>query len=145
MLTNTQNNPNWANQRLGNSSCTMAGYGCTTTAYANGVGKRPDKVLEFAKYTQGGLIIWQSLPGFQVRYRQYDRARIREVAKDTNRFIILEVINRNSPTSRHWVTLESLGWGGYNCVDPWNPRDKWNALKNFYNIFQVLGHAEFTK
>ena len=145
MLYNTQNNPKWGNQRLGSSSCTMAGYGCTTTAIANGVNKMPFEILETSKYTSNGSIIWESVKGFQARYRQFDRARIREVAQDKSKFIILEVKNRFSPTGRHWVTLDSLGWGGYSVIDPFNAKDKWNALRNFYNVFQVLGHAEFKK
>jgi hypothetical protein len=149
MLYNTQNNPKWGQLRLGNSSCTMAGFGCTTTAIANGVNKMPWEILETAKYTSNGSIIWESANTdvwkFNNRYRHFNRARIREVANNPDFMIILEVINRASPTSRHWVTLESLGWGLYNTIDPYNPKDKWNALKNFYNIYQVLGHAEFRK
>ena len=149
MLYNTQNNPKWGQLRLGTSNCTMAGYGCTTTAIANSVNKMPWEILQTTKYTQAGAIIWESVGTdvwkFKARYRQYDRARIKQAANNSNILVILEVINRKSPTGRHWVTLESLGFGGYNCVDPYNPNDKWSALRNFYNIYQILGHAEFIK
>lgn len=149
MLYNTQNNPRWANNKLGTSNATLGQYGCTTTAIANAFVKMPWEICQSSKYTQDGSIIWESVETdvwkFHTRIRQFDRSRIRDVAKDPNRVIILEVKNRFSPTGRHWVTLESLGFGGYNCIDPYNPANKWNALKNFYNILQVLGHAEFIK
>ena len=149
MLTNTQNNPKWGQTTLGQSSSTMAQYGCTTTAIANGVNKMPWEMVEVCKYTSNGSIIWESANTdvwkFHNRFRQFDRARIKQAANNPSIMIILEVKNRFSPTSKHWVTLKSLGWGGYSVIDPYNPKDKWNALENFYNIYQVLGHAEFKK
>lgn len=150
MLYNTQNNPKWGSLTLGQSSSTMAQFGCTTTAYSNGVEQLPTQTLQIAKYTSNGSIIWESLIHpvwkFHNRVRQFNRARLREIGDNPNYLVLLEVINGNSPTGRHWVTLEKLGWlGRYYCIDPYNPTDKWNALQNFYTIFQVLGHAEFIK
>lgn len=149
MLTNTQNNPEWSQKRLGSSSATLGQYGCTTTAIANAVVKMPYEICDSSQYTSNGSIIWQSVETdkwrFNSRFRQFNRQRIREIANNPNYFVILEVKNRYSPTGRHWVTLESLGWGGYNCIDPYNPKSKIYALRNFYNIWQVLGHAEFIK
>lgn len=144
----SQNDKRWSHLKLGKSSLTMGGWGCTTTCismlsdyfkcYVS-----PDLIAgNPTNYTPGGLIIWNALNFTKMRFkwRSYGRNDdlIKACLKDPNRSIMLEVNH-----GQHWVVAISKNLIGndYTVLDPWTGK-KCNVLATYHNI---TGAAEFVR
>lgn len=120
----SQQDPKWSQLKIGQSNVTIGKYGCTLTcltmiAYYLGKLLTPDLVMKSLKFTNDGLLIWNSIDpktlGFMFMGREYynNETKIKQYLKDPNTFVILEV-NKN-----HWVwALSKSIFGGYNIADP---------------------------
>lgn len=131
LISYSQRDPKWSQQKLGASSLTVGRYGCTTCCIADlstyfGDNLDPLQTCKKIQYTKpsgkesGGLVIWGSCTfgTFKFERRQYGRNErdIMAALKDPDRAVILEV-NKGA----HWVT--ATGYDGVNKIfkiaDPW--------------------------
>ncbi len=141
----SQQDPQWAKFKLGQSSLTVGRYGCTTTCLSMlsdyyGVYKDPVAIQGFLKYTPDGLIIWESLNlspmKFGKRLRERNDAEIQISLKDPKKAVILEV------NHSHWVVATSKFLGNtYWIADPWTGTRR---LSTAYNG-NITGSAHFYK
>jgi hypothetical protein len=147
----SQRDPKWKNLKLGNSKGTVGQYGCYITSFANLACKTPIEVLQLAKFDQNGNVFSTSLETDVWKFRRmaqkFERETIRSLSLIDDIGIILKVSTPLAPTTGHWVLLQSLGDGGYNCIDPYpaNNQDQSKSIIKFYPIAKVQKHAEFVK
>jgi hypothetical protein len=94
-------------------------------------------------YTNGGMLHWESVNlsklKFETRVRSFDRTRIRNDVLSLRKSVIIEISAPSVPGGKHWLVVLSLGFGGYNCFDPWS------NLKTFVPTSRVTGSAHFIK
>lgn len=110
---------------MGNSGVTLGRAGCTTTCVSMASDyfsnfHKPDELAKKLKYTDGGLLIWESIPSIcnfkmALRFRSSDFVIIDEALRNPDKVCLLEV-DRN-----HWVV--ALGkipfTKTYRIADPW--------------------------
>lgn len=141
MISYSQRYPQWATQKLGDSSLTLGRYGCTTTCIADlstyfGDNLTPLQVEQKIKYIQG-LVIWSScvFSKFAFERREYGRndQNIALALKDPNKAVILNVASGS-----HWVVATG-GTVLYSIADPWFG-DK-STMKRYGN--DITGAAYF--
>lgn len=138
---------NYSDNRLGSSNLTIKQAGCTTCAIYTlnslfGGNETPNQNNIDFRYLDGS-ILWGSVNlsklKFGWRAYNFNRNKIRLDVLNPFKGVL---ININMPTvvgGKHWLVILSLGWGGYNCYDPWS------NLKTFIPIDRVVGSAHFTK
>lgn len=147
MIYLSQRDLRWANQKMLPSNLTLGRFGCTTTSISmlSDYFKcfvRPDWMIgPNVKYTNDGLIIWQSIefPKFKFETRRFgwQLAEIDKSIKDPNKAVILQVNN-----GAHWVVaIRRIPMTKhYFIVDPWTGRlSTTMAYKN------VTGSAHFIR
>lgn len=151
MIHLSQQDPRWANAKLGKSNVTVGRFGCTTTAISMlsdyfGCYKDPGELaMQQDLYTPDGYIIWANLRFDKMQFEDRLRgsgmfAEVNACLRDPNRAVILEVNG-----GAHWVTaLRKHWWPGSNdyvCLDPWTGR-KCLARGVYKNI---TGAATFSR
>lgn len=120
----------WKDVKMLPSSLTLGRYGCTTTSicmlsdYFNCFVLPPQVVGQNIKYTQDGLIIWESINfskfKFTGRFKSLDPVTINDALRDPKKAVILN-INHGS----HWVAgVRLLPFGFYQIYDPWGGRSR---------------------
>lgn len=120
----SQRDPIWANDKLGQSQSTVGRYGCTITSISMGTDyfkswKTPKELAKELKYTNEGLLLWDSLPSatcFKLEKRFYGQQDhlIREALGSQKKIALIQVENY------HWVlALGKNIFGGYKIADPW--------------------------
>lgn len=136
----SQRDPQWAYERLGESTLTIGRFGCTTTCISMlsslfNCYQTPVTIAHNANnYTKDGLVLWQNLKFDSMRFvrREYGRhdISIKEALKDPRKAVILEVNNR-----AHWVVAlrPALLGSGYIVLDPWTGK-KCGVLFQYHNI-----------
>lgn len=144
----SQYDPAWGAVKLGQSTLTMAKFGCTTTCmsmltdYFEGYVSPPEIAHNAANYTPDGLVVWEKLKfptmKFDSRERKLDKAKVALYLKDPNKAVILNVNN-----GAHWVVglKKTLFGDSYVVLDPWGGV-KVDANKKYRN---VVGAAYFSK
>ena len=148
MIKLSQLDPRWSSVTLGQSKCTIAKYGCTTTSismlsdYFNCY-KNPAQIAQHqVKYTLDGLILWSTLKldkmEWHTRIRERDDRAIKRSLNDPDDAVILNVNN-----GAHWVVAisESLFGTDYWVIDPWDGQKKL-ACKAYRNI---VGSSHFKR
>ena len=119
----SQRDPKWGSIKLGTSSTTISGYGCTITSLGYLVGMTPDKVNErmnaVGGYANGNLVIWtkvqEAIGVTCYRYTTYDNAKVVE-AITANGACLAEVDAKAiGGTGKHWVVMI----GNKLVEDPW--------------------------
>ena len=142
-----QRNQNYSEQFLGNSELKIKVAGCTTCAIYTlnslfGGFERPHRNNYDLRYSDGN-ILWQSvnLSKIKFEWRQYtfDRNRIRLDVLNPWKGVLININMPSVPGGKHWLVVLSLGWGGYNCYDPWSDQ------KTFIAVSRVVGSAHFSK
>lgn len=146
MITYSQRDSRWANEHLGQSSLTMGRYGCTTTCISDlstyfGNNFDPLYAVKYLKYTNDGLILWQSCKfskfGFERREFGRNDAEIQKALKDPARAVILNVANGS-----HWVVCTGKTiFGQYKIADPW--LGDFSTMSRYGN--DISGAAYFKK
>lgn len=123
-----QRDPRWKDKKIGNSSSSLGGYGCTLTCLAMKAGTTPD-VVDDALTAVGGfqvdMILWPKINETNLGLRFPDMGR--HYAYD-NDLVLKEIADSGSclvevdfdgvittPNDRHWV----LFIGNQRCYDPW--------------------------
>jgi hypothetical protein len=149
MLYQTQNDPKWSKTLIKNSRMTVGGYGCALTSVGNVIGKTPIEVMNMCRMPNG-LVDWTSIKTdvwkFKNRSNGFERQTLREGVPTNNRAFVILINYPASPTKFHWVAIESLGVGGYNCINPYgNKSNPSQAVKLFVPIGDVIRHVEFIK
>lgn len=146
-MTYQQRFQNYSDNTLGNSSLQIKIAGCTTCAIYTlnslfGGSETPASNNSDLKYSDGN-ILWQSVNLskiiFEWRAYAFDRNRIRLDVLNPFKGVLININMPSVPGGKHWLVVLSLGWGGYNCYNPWN------NLKTFVPISQVVGSAHFSK
>jgi ABC-type bacteriocin/lantibiotic exporter with double-glycine peptidase domain len=112
---------------MGNSNSTIKDVGCLITdlsGLSSWYGKhlRPDELARTLKFTDTGLLFWNSIDAvlpfkFVYRYYKRDDAMIKKILFSKNDAVILEV---QWGKGKHWVT--AINWtkkNGYRVADPW--------------------------
>lgn len=144
----SQYDPAWGAAKLGQSTLTMAKYGCTTAGlsmlsdYFGGYVSPPELAHNVHNYTKDGLIIWESLKfptmKFDARERKLNKERIALYLKDPNKAVILNVNG-----GAHWVVglRKTLIGDSYVVLDPWGGV-KVDVVKKYRN---VVGAAYFSR
>lgn len=139
---------NYSDNRLGSSSLQIKLAGCTTCAVYGlnrlaGGWETPLRNNTDFRYTSDGMLHWESANlsriKFETRVRSFDRNKIRNDVLNPWKFVIIEISAPTVPGGKHWLVLLSLGWGGYNCYDPWS------NLRTFVPIDRATGSAHFIK
>lgn len=109
----SQRDPKWSSVKLGTSTTTLGGYGCTITCLGFLVGLTPDKVNErmnaVGGYANGNLVIWtkvqEAIGVTCYRYTTYDNAKVVE-AISSNGACLAEVDAKAiGGTGKHWVVM----------------------------------------
>lgn len=143
-----QRDQQWAADKLGASTLTIAGWGCTTSSVAMiatyfGEAITPPMLAHNVhNYTKDGLILWKNLSfkkmKFDYRYYTDDRKVIDAALKDPNKAVILQVNN-----GAHWVVAmrKTLLGNDYVILDPWTGK-KSTAIGQYHNI---TGCAVFSR
>ena len=125
----SQRDPKWAKVTMGQSNSTIGQYGCLITDISSlsswyGKYSDPEWLAKNLKFTQGGLLFWNSITEsvlpmkFVYRYYKRDDGIIKKALFSSNDCVILEV---QWGGSKHWVT--AINWSpikGYRVADPWS-------------------------
>lgn len=127
MISYSQRDPRWSDEKLGSSPLTIGRFGCTMTCIADlstyfiedpRAYYNPHDLNKIIKFTPEGLIVWQScnFREFVFDSRVYGRndEQIKAALKDPNRAVILQVANAS-----HWVVALSWNLLGLRIADPW--------------------------
>lgn len=150
MIYLSQRDPRWSQVKLGDSTLTLGGYGCTTTCISmlSDYFKcfvYPDAIArKSSNYTKDGLILWPKLKFDKMAFewRQYGRddRRIQESLSHPDKAVIVQVDN-----GEHWLVVIGKTWFGLGadwvCVDPWTGK-KCHAIRDYHNI---TGSAHFKR
>lgn len=166
----SQRDPKWSNLKLGVSSLTVGGHGCTTTAIAMGLtklfprdtNKNPGELARFLQYTDAnyaygeGLLLWTANNpqwnelGIQFvgRYQGYsdpDREMMDRLSKSKDHFVIIEVARYDG--GRHWLHCQgnALTWRGYGMAsdDPINAKRLYKTTGMGAPYHRIMGCAVF--
>lgn len=121
----SQRDPRWANIKLGTSSETIGGYGCTITCISMIEGTTPDVTNEKLKavggYANGNLVIWdkikEAFPNSEV-HRVWNYNNDDVLANVPN--VLVEVDGAPIGGYRHWVVFV----GDHKLYDPWDGKEK---------------------
>lgn len=143
MILLSQRNPRWSMIKLSPSFLTVGRYGCTTTCicmlsdYFKCFTLPSVAVGHHIKYTQEGMIIWQSIdfPGFKFdrRIREFNEKEILASLTRRDGAAIL-AIDKDS----HWVVaIRKLIGDWYVVADPWDGR------RRLLNRKRISGSAHF--
>ena len=114
-----QTDPAWKNLSLGGSKLTIGGYGCTSTALAEGNNRfgaqcTPVDVSNHREfYNDSGEILWDRLTLQFIKFEpngreyKYNEARVFESLTNPKKCVLLQV---DFPRfGKHWVFGEALG------------------------------------
>ena len=143
MILYKQGDLRWAFKKLGNSVYNMMQKGCVTTdvtmsADYFGIKMTPGQVVEKLQYTDGGLLLWQSVSniGLKFLWRGYDynQATIDEALKNPKRTCLLQV-----DRGAHWV----LGIYRVPMTRKFWVADPYTGTRKFYS--GVVGYSILTK
>lgn len=128
MVIVSQRDPKWANVKLGTSTTTIGGYGCTITSLGYLVGLTPDKVnermLAVGGYSNGNLVLWgkvqEAIGVTCYRYTSYDNSKVAE-SITANGAVLGEVdASAIGGTGKHWVVMI----GNKKVQDPWTGAER---------------------
>lgn len=121
----SQRDPEWKNNKIGQSNVTIGDYGCTITAISMaseyfGHFRKPSWMAKNLKFTKDGRILWHSigqvLP-FKFDYRYYAcYSKVIDAAlRNPNQVVLLEI------RKAHWVLAlrKSFLSNNYIAADPW--------------------------
>jgi hypothetical protein len=109
---------------LGDSGLTMARYGCITTAITSGYDSlfnsftSPAQCVQKLEYTDGGLLIWESLKNINLKLIKRIQGRndveMQKALSANGQFCVIQVNNN------HWLLLigRKLPLLGYKVFDP---------------------------
>lgn len=125
MVILSQRDPRWSRTTMGNSGVTLGRAGCLVTCcsmasdYFNHFHK-PDELARGLKFTDGGLLIWESLPSmcnFKMTKRFYfrDTTIIDEALRNPEKVCVLEVDGNHFVVAIGKVPLTNI----YRIADPW--------------------------
>jgi ABC-type bacteriocin/lantibiotic exporter with double-glycine peptidase domain len=140
MIYLSQRDFRWGDRKIGESSLTLAKFGCTTTSISMlsdyfGHLVLPSQIASDVNfYTKDGLVIWKNLSFDKFKFVERtfgrDDARIKQALKDPNQAVIFNVNN-----GAHWVVgvRPTLIGNSYIVVDPWNGK-KCDVIKTYKNI-----------
>lgn len=125
MLTYSQRDPRWSEEKIKGSALTIGRFGCLVTSVANltlryGENLTPAQVNAHCSFTPSGLLIWAScrFDNFVFVRRQYGRLdqEILAAQEDPNGAVILQVASAS-----HWVV--AIGYDSIARIiliaDPW--------------------------
>lgn len=125
MISYSQRDPHWANDKIKGTKLTIGRFGCVITSIADlstyfYPALTPHEVNNKVKFTKDGLIIWASCNFdnfiFAGRERGANWQNIKRAIKDPYQAVILEVANGS-----HWVV--ATGWtlwgNSFKIADPW--------------------------
>lgn len=146
----SQRDSRWKDKKIGNSSSSIGGYGCTLTCLAMKAGTTPD-IFDDAMTAVGGfqvdMILWPKINETNLGLRFPDMGRhyvydndlvLKEIADSGSCLVEVDfdgVIS--TPNDRHWV----LFIGNQRCFDPWTGNEvatsKYPLRKGFCIINKV--------
>lgn len=111
-----QCDPKWGNKKIPPTNLTLCGYGCLITGCAMVAGTTPDVVADKARFTNQGLIIWESLTavGLKLIKRERNRYENNQVLGAIKKygFCLVEVLHPSG--FLHWVVFI----GNQKMIDP---------------------------
>lgn len=128
MIILSQRDPRWGALMLGKTSFTIQRWGCLLTCismlsdYYQSIGKgqfkSPKDLSQEIQFTQGGLLIWESLPKvlpFRLKRRinWKDDISFITAIKDKRTAVVLQV------NGDHWVIALTKIGNIYRVADPW--------------------------
>ena len=135
--------PRWALKKLGSSKWNMAQKGCVTTdvtmsADYFGIKMTPGQVVEKLKYTDTGLLLWQSVANIGLKFvwrgYNYNQDTIDEALKNPKRTCLLQVDG-----GAHWV----LGIYRFPLTRKFLVADPFTGTRKIYT--GVVGYSILTK
>lgn len=149
----SQQDPRWANSKLGTSNVTIGGYGCVLTCLAmmagvNDVNEANRKMIDNGGFVNGSLTHWinaaKAFPRLKFQWRSwvYDNNQVKEWVYTKKYPVIVQVDAApiGAPRSDHYV----LFIGDQKLADPWTgkiePTSKYPALKGYilYEVSQAV-------
>lgn len=145
MISFSQRDPKWSNEKLGQSTLTVGRFGCTLTSICDlstyfGDNFNPLEGVKKIQFTKDGLILWNSCKfgHFAFERREYGRndANIDKALKDPNGAVILNVANGS-----HWVVATGHSGTLYKIFDPW--LGDASTMKRYNN--NITGAAYFKR
>lgn len=136
-----QRNRKWGSVKLGTSSTTISGYGCTITSIANALGLDSPVIVNDALnsvngYADGNLVIWDLLPKALPRILEVERVRgwkngtegVIKTMLDKGEYALIEVNGAPIGGVRHWLLAYGYDTNLF-LYDPWFSEtsidDKW--------------------
>ncbi len=146
----SQRDPRWAKKKLGFSTLTIGGYGCTLTCLTmlinqfskiqytpNEVNDKLKKVNAFT----GALLIWSRVPiafpflKFNKRAYNYNNLEVALYVYVKKTPVMVEVNGAKIGAPKHWVLF--IGGGKMN--------DPWTGKQSSTNTYPLTGYSLFEK
>ena len=125
MISFSQRDARWAEQKMGNTNLTLGRFGCTVSCIADlstyfGGNFDPGQVARKIAFNANAEVLWQScnFPAFifDRRATNFDYADVLAAYRDPKRAVILNVANKS-----HWVVVSGINHraGLFTIADPW--------------------------
>lgn len=146
MILISQRDPRWSFKKIGQSQWTIGQKGCVISSISMlssyfGCFKDPGYLAKYLKFTDGGLIIWQSIADVlccKFVWRGYpsnfDQSQVDEALKNPRKGCLLNVDNGS-----HWV----LGIYRVPLTKKYWVADPWTGSRKFYS--GVIGYSIMEK
>ena len=135
-----QDDEKWADNRLGDSQCDMAGSGCLVSCIASAVSMKSSPITpgelnalfsENAVYDSAGNIEWgkvEEIDGFYVEIYDEPSNEIIEECLQNGKYPIVRV-RMNGIGSYHYILIVGCRQGDYVCMDP--AKDELKTLSQY--------------
>lgn len=133
-----QSDPSWGNEKLGKSNCTMARFGCLTTAMAMIIGSNPLWCVKNFKYDNNGDLLWSSNFGnFKFVQRLGKDFDIKGWLREPTHKAVVQV--KNKYIGEHWLACDRVSIIGLNAIDPID-----GLPVRVKRKYEITGYAIFT-
>jgi hypothetical protein len=142
-----QNDPIWANQKLGNSSYTLAKQGCTVTAVAMilrffgndeiNPGILNKELIKNEAYTKNGQLLWYKLEEiYPVEYSFRRVFSAGTLEKDLQKGILPIVrVKYGGKELEHWVLVVGADGKDFLIMDPLNKNETLTRLGEYGKVY----------